>query len=341
MQPEGQVRRTHPLNIGRGRVFAFCSLVVLAALALSGCAGYTAKNLTEPQLVITPNVIDFKSVVVGQKNTQTIQLSNPGSAPLAVTQIQVSGKGFLLTPATLPLKLSPGSSKSLTLAFDPVAPGNATGTLSVMTDDSKISGSVPVSGVGEKAVAQLQVTPASLNFGNLKVQTTSSKNVTLKNTGDVNVTINGVTLTGSGFGFSDLTPGFSLAPQQQLTFQVWFKPVTKGAASGKLALISSSLAAPVSLPLAGDGTTTAPPTQHSVKLDWNPSASAVTGYQVYRSDDSGGPYGRISSSEVGGLSFSDPTVSSGATYFYVVTAVNSAGDESGFSNETPAVIPNP
>jgi hypothetical protein len=341
MQPEGQVRRTHLLSIVRGRSSRFFSLAVLAAFALSGCAGYTAKDLTAPQLVITPNVIDFKSVVVGQKNTQTIQLSNPGSAPFTVTQIQVSGKGFILTPATLPVKLPPGNSKSLNLAFDPVAPGDATGTLSVMTNDPKISGSVPVSGVGEKAVAQLQVTPASLNFGNLKLQTTTSKNVTLKNTGDVNVTINGVTLTGPGFGFNDITPGFSLAPQQQLTFQVWFKPMAKGAASGKLALISSSLASPVNLPLAGDGTTTAPSTGHSVKLDWNPSASAVTGYQVYRSNDSGGPYGRISSSAVGGLSFTDSTVSSGATYYYVVTAVNSAGDESGFSNESPAVIPNP
>jgi len=176
MQPEGQVRRGQ-LKYARWSSSALLfigALVSVASLVLSGCAGLASTNSPAgPQLVVVPNVIDFKTVVVGQKNTQTIQLSNSGGTPLTVTQIQVSGKGFILTPATLPLTLSPASTDIVNLAFDPLVPGNASGTLSVMTDDAKIFARVPVSGVGEKAVAQLQVSPASLNFGNLKVQTPS------------------------------------------------------------------------------------------------------------------------------------------------------------------------
>ena len=42
--------------------------------------------------------------------------------------------------------------------------------------------------------------------------------------------------------------------------------------------------------LTGPGTATA---SHSVGLDWNPSPSAVVGYNVYRGAKSGGPYTKV------------------------------------------------
>jgi fibronectin type 3 domain-containing protein len=44
-------------------------------------------------------------------------------------------------------------------------------------------------------------------------------------------------------------------------------------------------------------------------------------------------------SAITGLSLSDVTVQSGVTYYYVVTAIDSAGEESPNSNEAKAVIP--
>jgi fibronectin type 3 domain-containing protein len=40
-------------------------------------------------------------------------------------------------------------------------------------------------------------------------------------------------------------------------------------------------------------------------------------------------------------SYTDNTVVSGQTYYYVTTAVNSQSQESGYSNQATAVIPNP
>ena len=79
--------------------------------------------------------------------------------------------------------------------------------------------------------------------------------------------------------------------------------------------------------------------QHSVALSWNASTSTVAGYNVYRSAASGGPYAKINSLVVALLDYTDFTVLSGATYYYVTTAVDSSGDESAYSNEAPAVIP--
>jgi fibronectin type 3 domain-containing protein len=82
-------------------------------------------------------------------------------------------------------------------------------------------------------------------------------------------------------------------------------------------------------------TTTA---QHSVKLNWQASTSTgVTGYKVYRSTISGGYYGLLTS--LAALTFTDTAVQSGATYYYVVAAVNSAGLQSAYSNQVKAVIP--
>jgi mannan endo-1,4-beta-mannosidase len=78
-----------------------------------------------------------------------------------------------------------------------------------------------------------------------------------------------------------------------------------------------------------------------VQLSWGASSGSVAGYRVYRSEVSGGPYVSVNGSNIEGLSFDDTSVTSGTTYYYVVTAVNSAGEESVYSNQSTAAIPTP
>lgn len=79
---------------------------------------------------------------------------------------------------------------------------------------------------------------------------------------------------------------------------------------------------------------------HSVVLTWGASpSSAATGYNVYRSNVSGTGYAKINSASVSGLTYTDATVVSAETYYYVMTAVDSIGDESDFSVELQEAIP--
>jgi len=80
--------------------------------------------------------------------------------------------------------------------------------------------------------------------------------------------------------------------------------------------------------------------QHTVDLTWTAAADAV-GYNIYRGTVSGGPYTMINSSLDGTTAYTDSTVVSGQTYYYVATAVNSKSEESGYSNQATAVIPTP
>ena len=77
-----------------------------------------------------------------------------------------------------------------------------------------------------------------------------------------------------------------------------------------------------------------------VTLQWTPSVETdVSSYRVYRSETTGSGYLRIDGGGLATAGYIDSTVSPGHTYYYVVTAVNSSGLESGFSSQVQAVVP--
>lgn len=79
---------------------------------------------------------------------------------------------------------------------------------------------------------------------------------------------------------------------------------------------------------------------HSVSLTWTASTSAnVVGYYVLRGGASGGPYVQLNSTAAAGVTYTDTTVQGGQTYYYVCTAVDNNNDQSGYSNETQAIVP--
>ncbi len=83
----------------------------------------------------------------------------------------------------------------------------------------------------------------------------------------------------------------------------------------------------------------APAWAQSLTLKWDPSPSAdVSGYNLYRSTHSGSGYVRVNQTPVPSTSFTDSTLRYDTTYYYVCTAVNHAGLESGYSNEVQAAI---
>lgn len=84
------------------------------------------------------------------------------------------------------------------------------------------------------------------------------------------------------------------------------------------------------------------PAKKIVTLTYTASTSlGVTGYNMWRSNVSGGPYTKITPIPIPGLTCDDVNVVRGNTYFYVGTAVDTGGDESLNSNEAKAVVPPP
>ena len=330
----------------------FSNLFLIACtIALSqfsaGCASVSAgKESPAAKISVVPASVDFKEVVVGQKNSQTLQISNTSNEPISIEALHVAGSGFALSPVKTPLTLPSGKSLRVTLVFSPTKASAASGSLALSSSDLEAPVSIPLAGSGEKAAPQLQSHPSSLNFGAVAVRTTSTQTVNLKNTGNIPLTINSAALSNSAFSTAGLSSGVSLAPGQSLEFKLAFRPTGSGSVSGTLSIGSYSLASPVKLAISGAGagattSTPSPASGHSVSLVWSPSTSPVVGYHIYRSTFPGGPYSRVTADTIGGPDFSDTTVASADRYYYVVTALNSAGEESAFSNEAAVDFPNP
>ena len=190
------------------------------------------------------------------------------------------------------------------------------------------------------ATLTLNANKTSLSFSTVNVGSNSTLPVVFTNGGNSNVTISNVTISGAGYTASGVSSGQILTPGQNATLNVTFAPAAAGLSSGNVTVTSDASNSPAAISLSGTGATSnPPPSSASVALSWTASASVVAGYNVYRSQTSGGPYTKLDSSIVAADSYTDSTVQSGQTYYYVVTSVTSAGVESADSTQASATVP--
>jgi fibronectin type 3 domain-containing protein len=150
------------------------------------------------------------------------------------------------------------------------------------------------------------------------------------------VTISQIILSGTGYTMTGGGAPVMLIPTQNITLVVMFSPTTAGAVSESIVVVSNATGSPATIALSGTGVTLV---QHTVALTWNASTSTVSGYNVYRSTVSGSSYTMLNASLVAVLNYTDATVVSGTTYYYVTTAVDSSGNESAYSDQVSAPIP--
>jgi hypothetical protein len=316
----------------------FSGALFLATALLVGCSIAPTKTSVvhnpASNLTASPSPVDFGAVADGSTTTASVVVTNTSTTTSAtVTQAAVTGTGFGLgaTPA-LPVVIPAGQSMTLAVTFSPTKGGSASGSLSVVSDAADANLAVPLAGNG-LAAGQLAVSPSTLQFGNIAVGTALPKSGTLT-AGSSSITVSTIDQTATGYTMSGITFPATIAAGQSVDFTVTFDPQNAGSFPGSIAFVSDATNLPT-LSLTGTGTQ---PVSHSVTLNWN-DGQPVSGYNVYRGTTSGGPYAtKLTSSLVSTPDYVDTTVQSGATYYYVATAVDASG-ESGYSNQAAAIIP--
>ena len=295
----------------------------------------TGTGVTQGTLSANPTSLAFGSVQVGNSTSLSETLTNTGGSSVTITQASSSAAAFSISGLNLPLTLTPNQSATFTATFTPTSAGAASGNLSVASNASNPTLTIALSGTGT-AAGTLAVSPTSLSFGNVAVGSNSALNGSLIASG-ASVTVSSASLNNNEFVFSGISLPATIPAGQSTPFTVTFTPQSSGATSASLSFSSNASNSPTVQTMTGSGTA---PTQHTVGLTWNASSSAV-GYNLYRGTVSGGPYTMINTSLDSTTAYTDSTVVSGQTYYYVATAVNSQSQESGYSNQTTAVIPNP
>ena len=292
----------------------------------------------QAQIAASPTSVAFANVVVGNSNSQPVTLRNNGNATLTFSNITVTGTGMTITGLTTSTTIAAGGNMTFNAVFTPTSTATINGTIKLTTNGTPSPLTINVSGTGIAATRILAASPTSLSFGTVNVNNSSQLSATLTNNGNSNITVSGVTVTGAGFSASGVSNGTMLTPGQSATLTVTFAPTTPGAVNGaSVSVASNATGSPTAIALSGTGQSAS---SHSVALTWNTSpTSGINGYNVFRGTASGAEGTTpLNSSPISGLTYTDTTVVSGQTYFYVVTAVNSAGN-SVPSNEVPASIP--
>jgi hypothetical protein len=210
-----------------------------------------------------------------------------------------------------------------------------TGCAGVSSGGSQPNSNPPPKNDPPPSMGQLSVAPTALDFGTVALGGSSKLTGTLTAaTSDVNVT--SAAWNGQGYSVSGITFPVKVAAGTSVNYTVTFTPEADGNSAGKISFVNDGATSPVVETLDGGGGQAG---AHTVGLSWGASTSSVIGYNVYRGTQSGGPYQRLTPSPQLATSYTDTTVLTGTTYYYVATAVDSDLAESVYSNQAQAVIP--
>lgn len=303
---------------------------VLAAYFLKGSG-------VAPELESRPEKIDFERVPVGTRVSQWVQLKNDGKETVIISGAQVAGSSFATADLAMPLTLAAGATKGFQLRFAPVGIGKHDGAVTFESRSGVKELTLRMKGTGIKTTGTISASTRILTFGDALVGSMETLAVTLHNTGNSNVVISDASVAGIDVWVSGNLKHATIAPGQTATLDLTFAPKKAEHMSGSVNITSNADDSPTVIILSGKGVS---PSRHSVGLSWDASGSSgVIGYNVYRLTLPSGMYKKLSGKPVSGQSFTDGTVETGKTYSYAVTAVNSTGEESHYSQSVTASIP--
>jgi len=307
-------------------------------VVLNGLGSVPPPVVTPGVLVVYPSSLGFAALPVGSSQTLSATLTNSGGTAVTISQATIlqtiSGNSFTLNGLGLPTTLAAGQRVTFSVTLAPLSAGSASGSVSIYSDASNPTLMISLAGTG-MAQGQLAVTPVSADFGSVTVGTSKTQTATLVASGS-SVTLSSANVTDPEFSLSGIAFPVTIPAGQSMPFTLTFVPRTSGTAAATLSLASTA-ANSAAENLTGTGV--APP-QHSVNLSWDP-ASAVVGYNVYRGSQVAGPYSKINPVLDSSTIFTDTSVQSGQSYYYVTTSVDSTGAQSSYSNEIQVVIPTP
>ena len=208
---------------------------------------------TQTGLAIAPSTLSFGNVVVGQSSTQSVKLTNSGTANLTINLATVAGNGFGIAGLSLPTTLTAGQSVSFSAQFAPTSTGASVGSIT-FTDNAPGSPQVlSMVGTGVASGSSLTANPGSVAFGNVAVGSNGQQTINLTNAGSTARAISAISASGTGFSMAGLSAPMTLVAGQSTSFTTKFAPSSVGSDVGNIQITSDASNPTVSIALSGTG----------------------------------------------------------------------------------------
>jgi len=220
------------------------------SIALSGTG-------VAPIATLSPASLSFASTYVGVASaTQTVKLSNTGTAALTLSSVALTGTNTtsFTTYNNCNGSVAIGGSCLITVAFVPAAKGALSAKITLT--DNAVSGTQAISLAGTGLASTAGTSTTLLSFGSLAVGSTSvKKTVNVTNTGNTVLTIIGITLAGNNttsFSYTSAC-GTTLAAGASCSLSVGFVPKQSGNLGATINVATSASNGTQSVQLTGTG----------------------------------------------------------------------------------------
>jgi hypothetical protein len=174
------------------------------------------------RIAISPLVIHFGRVLVGESKTDSVIVSNIGLSPLTIMDYTTTNGVFTVKPASG--YLLPNGMQKFYITFTPIVSDSVTGY--VYFNNSSPHQNFPVTLFGTGVAPIFTVSPLNLNFGMVKLGSSKLDSVTVTNTGNADLILSGVTTMNNVF---TVTPTDVTIPEgQSRKFYIRFTPLVNG-----------------------------------------------------------------------------------------------------------------
>lgn len=214
---------------------------------------FTVSNSTgNASINLSTSNISFGNTNVGVSSSQNFTITNTGNSPLIINSISSNNAAFSCNYSGT---INAGLSQQVTANFTPSNSQNYSGLFTVNSNSTSGNNIINLSGTGVIVVSNsiINISPISLNFGNVNVGSSSSQNITIQNTGTAPLIVNYVSCANAYYfcNYSGTIPAGSSA---QAT--VSFNPSSTGTLNSQLTVNSNATSGNNTISLFGAGTST-------------------------------------------------------------------------------------
>jgi hypothetical protein len=224
----------------------------------------TAESVTAnfiSAVTVAPSSIDFGTVYLGTITIRKVTLTNNGTSPLTVNDpflsiLKGGNSDEFVAVNECPKSLAAGNRCPITIAFV-AGPFYTPQTATLSIVDNAAGSPQTVNLTATVIDPQASFQPTSLRFGTQAVGRSTTKTVTLKNTGATTLSVTAMSVTGTNASDFTLTPssncGSSLSAGSSCTISVTFEPATEGSFSATLNVTDNTWSRTQTVPLSGTG----------------------------------------------------------------------------------------
>ena len=180
----------------------------------------------EPDIDVSPLILQYGQVMIGQASALSATIQNLGSADLELGALSISGTSeYTVTVDPSGAVLGAGASTTVEITYAPVDVGADNATLSIPSNDPDEPIVPVVLNGADEPTPDIDVDPLWIDFGNVAVGQGAMETIHVSNVGTATLVVGGVSYSGSGdFTWMSASLPGSVAPGVTRTIVVTYTP---------------------------------------------------------------------------------------------------------------------